>query len=106
MSNFQLNGAAGTAVKILVCNICLGDRSAESDEIVECDSCGVTVHEGCYGVSDSDSVLSTGSSASTEPWFCDSCKAGVLAPNCELCPNTGGELWLRHQGYKNECFYL
>ncbi|OQR69975.1 PHD finger protein 14-like, partial [Tropilaelaps mercedesae] len=87
---FELNCVAGGIIKILVCNICLGDRSAESDEIVECDSCGVTVHEGCYGVSDSDSVLSTGSSASTEPWFCDSCKAGVLAPNCELCPNPGG----------------
>lgn len=32
---------------------------------------------GCYGVSETQSVCSTVSSASTEPWFCDACKAGV-----------------------------
>ena len=32
---------------------------------------------GCYGISESQSVASTESSASTEPWFCDACKAGV-----------------------------
>ena len=32
---------------------------------------------GCYGVSESQSVASTASSASTAPWFCDACKAGV-----------------------------
>lgn len=47
------------------------------DEIVECDGCGVSVHEGCYGISESQSIASTESSASTEPWFCDACKAGV-----------------------------
>ena len=29
------------------------------------------------------------SSASTSPWFCDSCKANV-EPSCELCPNLTG----------------
>ena len=29
------------------------------------------------------------SSASTEPWFCDACKAGVQ-PTCELCPSLTG----------------
>ncbi|XP_018494139.1 PHD finger protein 14 [Galendromus occidentalis] len=83
-------GLTNGVLKVNVCNICLGDMSGETDEIVECDNCGVTVHEGCYGVSDGDSVLSTGSSSSTEPWFCDSCKAGVEKPKCELCPNMGG----------------
>lgn len=32
---------------------------------------------GCYGISESHSTASTESSASTEPWFCDACKAGV-----------------------------
>lgn len=51
--------------------------SETDDEIVECDNCGVAVHEGCYGISDTQSAASTESSASTEPWFCDACKAGV-----------------------------
>lgn len=45
---------------------------------------------GCYGVSDSASISSTVSSCSTEPWFCEACKANVKDPDCELCPNRGG----------------
>lgn len=73
-----------------VCCACLGDRSDDSNEIVECDGCKITVHEGCYGVSESVSVSSTVSSCSTEPWFCEACKANVKDPDCELCPNKGG----------------
>uniref|UniRef100_A0AAG5DUX8 PHD finger protein 14 n=1 Tax=Anopheles atroparvus TaxID=41427 RepID=A0AAG5DUX8_ANOAO len=73
-----------------ICCACLGDRSDDQNEIVECDGCGVTVHEGCYGVSECTSISSTTSSCSTEPWFCDACKAGVENPDCELCPNRGG----------------
>ncbi|XP_042219745.1 uncharacterized protein LOC121864666 isoform X2 [Homarus americanus] len=75
--------------KILVCAVCLGDHSDDVNEIVTCDGCSVSVHEGCYGISDSISVSSTVSSSSTEPWFCDACKAGVVDPPCELCPNLG-----------------
>ncbi|CAH0763876.1 unnamed protein product [Diatraea saccharalis] len=75
---------------LLICAGCLGSRSDDFNEIVECDGCGVTVHEGCYGVSDVTSESSTVSSASTEPWFCEACKAGVKDPSCELCPNKGG----------------
>ncbi|XP_072939797.1 PHD finger protein 14 isoform X9 [Epargyreus clarus] len=80
----------GELANILICAGCLGSRSDDYNEIVECDGCGVTVHEGCYGVSDVTSESSTFSSASTEPWFCEACKAGVTDPNCELCPNKGG----------------
>ncbi|XP_058816944.1 PHD finger protein 14 [Topomyia yanbarensis] len=73
-----------------ICCACLGDRSDDQNEIVECDGCGVTVHEGCYGVSESTSISSTISSCSTEPWFCEACRAGVFDPDCELCPNKGG----------------
>jgi len=45
--------------------------------------------QGCYGVSDTASVSSTVSSCSTEPWFCEACRAGVTNPTCELCPNSG-----------------
>ncbi|XP_065206479.1 PHD finger protein 14 isoform X2 [Planococcus citri] len=74
----------------LVCCVCLGDRSDDSNEIIECDGCGITVHEGCYGVQDNASLSSTVSSCSTEPWFCEACRAGVTNPTCELCPNFGG----------------
>ncbi|CAK1598773.1 unnamed protein product [Parnassius mnemosyne] len=80
----------GDLANVLICAGCLGSRSDDFNEIVECDGCGVTVHEGCYGVSDVTSESSTVSSASTEPWFCEACKAGVKDPNCELCPNKGG----------------
>ncbi|XP_065156996.1 PHD finger protein 14-like isoform X2 [Atheta coriaria] len=75
---------------ILICCGCLGDQSDGVNEIAECDSCGVTVHEACYGISDSNSLASTDSEAPTTPWFCDACKAGVTKPVCELCPNSGG----------------
>ncbi|KAL8165230.1 UNVERIFIED_CONTAM: PHD finger protein 14 [Gekko kuhli] len=44
----------------------------------------------CYGVDgESDSIMSSASENSTEPWFCDACKCGV-SPSCELCPNQDG----------------
>lgn len=89
----QAKSSLSIANKILltpICCACLGDRSDDTNEIVECDGCKITVHEGCYGISDSISVSSTVSSCSTEPWFCDPCKANVRHPDCELCPNKGG----------------
>ncbi|XP_056335598.1 PHD finger protein 14 isoform X1 [Danio aesculapii] len=75
---------------ILICCVCLGDNSEDADEIIQCDNCGVTVHEGCYGVDgESDSIMSSASENSTEPWFCDACKNGV-SPSCELCPSQDG----------------
>lgn len=48
------------------------------------------VYLGCYGVDgESDSIMSSASENSTEPWFCDACKCGV-SPSCELCPNQDG----------------
>ena len=73
-----------------ICCVCLGDRSDHSNEIAGCDGCKITVHEGCYGISDSNSISSIDSLCSTEPWFCDACKADIKDPDCELCPNKGG----------------
>ncbi|EDV33358.1 uncharacterized protein Dana_GF24044 [Drosophila ananassae] len=91
------NGINGRVPPILssapakrMCCVCLGERSDDVNEIVECDACGVSVHEGCYGVSDNVSISSTNSTCSTEPWFCEACRAGVSEPDCELCPNKGG----------------
>lgn len=75
----------------LVCGICLESESNESDEILECDNCGITVHEGCYGDIDAPDDNASESDAPTEPWFCEPCKAGLVEPPiCELCPNPGG----------------
>lgn len=76
--------------KMLICCGCLGDRSDDINEIVECDGCGITVHEGCYGVSDVESFSSTDSLSQSAPWFCEACSAGIDDPSCELCPNKGG----------------
>jgi hypothetical protein len=78
-------------------------NSDEYNELVSCDSCGYYTHEGCYGITDAESKQSTSSSASTEPWFCNSClfddsldpktndslknKCKFLYRDCELCPN-------------------
>lgn len=35
-----------SAQHILICCVCLGDNSEDADEIIQCDNCGVTVHEG------------------------------------------------------------
>lgn len=89
----QTKSSAHITAKLLtkpVCCACLSDRSDDSNEIVTCDSCKITVHEGCYGVSDSVSISSTVSSCSTEPWFCEPCKANMKNLDCELCPNKGG----------------
>uniref|UniRef100_A0A8C4NJS7 PHD finger protein 14 n=1 Tax=Eptatretus burgeri TaxID=7764 RepID=A0A8C4NJS7_EPTBU len=76
--------------ELFICSVCLGETSEDSNEIVQCDNCGITVHEGCYGVDgESESVISSASDNSTEPWFCDPCKAGVV-PCCELCPTLDG----------------
>uniref|UniRef100_A0A4W5QWQ1 PHD finger protein 14 n=1 Tax=Hucho hucho TaxID=62062 RepID=A0A4W5QWQ1_9TELE len=84
------SAAAHRMEHILICCVCLGDNSEDADEIIQCDNCGVTVHEGCYGVDgESDSIMSSASENSTEPWFCDACKNGVT-PSCELCPNQDG----------------
>ncbi|KAL1452864.1 hypothetical protein WDU94_007051 [Cyamophila willieti] len=66
------------------------DDISKFSKILVCCVCGVTVHEGCYGVQDTASNSSTVSSCSTEPWFCESCRAGIAEPTCELCPNFGG----------------
>jgi len=77
---------------VKICGCCLGQSSSDANEIVECDGCGISVHEGCYGITESNgSVASTVSSASTEPWFCEPCRAGLeSSPHCELCPLIGG----------------
>lgn len=90
VTHFWFQGANFDLRSTPICCVCLGDRNDHDNEIVECDKCGVTVHECCYGVNDAASVSSTDSVTPTEPWFCEPCKEGVANPDCELCPNPGG----------------
>jgi hypothetical protein len=77
--------------KIPICCICLHESSDEGNELVECDNCGIWVHEGCYGICDSESKVSSHDSSDlTEPWFCNTCLLNVDDPQCDLCPNKFG----------------
>jgi hypothetical protein len=77
----------------LICSICLNMRNAEGDRVIQCDKCGVAVHEGCYAVPDIDDNASVISNCSTEPWFCEPCLFNVeKPPHCELCPQQFGAL--------------
>ena len=71
------------ALEISICCVCL--TGTEEDNILECDKCGITVHEGCYGAPptdpDNDELDMT--------WFCQPCVANA-SHECELCPNREG----------------
>ncbi|XP_062520077.1 PHD finger protein 14-like [Corticium candelabrum] len=86
----------------LYCSVCLCDDSNEDDgEIMQCDNCGVTIHEACCGQAsndaDSESGKSNDSEFSTEPWFCDACRANCT-PSCALCPTSSGDFKETYDG--------
>ncbi|VDK74750.1 unnamed protein product [Litomosoides sigmodontis] len=76
----------------LICTLCLNQRAVvRNDEVIQCDKCGVAVHENCYVTENVGDSESDGSSSSTEPWFCEACLYGLKEPPyCELCPNRFG----------------
>ena len=47
--NLQVGSKPKAKELIKVCGVCLGDVSLTMDEIVECDECGISVHEGKFG---------------------------------------------------------
>lgn len=82
---------------VKVCSVCLWDEyDVEKDAVVQCDSCGVPVHEACYGVVGKEleeaHAEDSGSESSMEtmPWFCDPCRFGEKNPRCIACPNKYG----------------
>lgn len=78
-----------------ICAICFNlSKAAKTEEVVQCDKCGLTVHDSCYPTLDvSEDNDSTGSSSSMEPWFCEPCIYGFQEPPyCELCPSRYGAL--------------
>ena len=46
MQTSGLNGKIETPLsEVKVCGCCLGSSSSDANEIVECDGCGISVHE-------------------------------------------------------------
>ncbi|MFH4980268.1 hypothetical protein AB6A40_006977 [Gnathostoma spinigerum] len=76
----------------LLCALCLNLRAAvKKEEVIQCDGCGLSVHESCYVVDTTDDTFSNHSSSSTEPWFCEPCIYGLKEPPyCEFCPDRYG----------------
>lgn len=71
------------ALQVSLCCVCL--MGIEEDNVMECDNCGVTIHEGCYGHPPTD----PDDPATDLCWFCEPCVANI-EPCCELCPDKGG----------------
>ncbi|RCN48021.1 PHD-finger [Ancylostoma caninum] len=78
-----------------ICALCLNlTQIAKNEEVMQCDKCGLTVHDSCYMSLDvSEDNESTQSSSSMEPWFCEPCIYGFNEPPyCELCPSRFGAM--------------
>ncbi|ETN83718.1 hypothetical protein NECAME_07260 [Necator americanus] len=78
-----------------LCALCFNlSQIAKSEEVMQCDKCGLTVHDSCYMSLDvSEDNESSQSSSSTEPWFCEPCIFGFdEPPYCELCPSRYGAM--------------
>ncbi|KAD4385256.1 hypothetical protein E3N88_25424 [Mikania micrantha] len=71
------------------CHYCsLGDTGSQLNRLIVCTSCGVAVHQRCYGVQQDDEDGS---------WKCSWCrlkrdKDKVADSHCLLCPQQGGAL--------------
>ena len=69
------------------CAVCDMDVDYDNDQFVSCDSCGITVHQSCYGVKEAPDI--------DDMWLCRACElreSGDPAPQCCLCPVQGGAL--------------
>ena len=72
------------AEELGVCAVCLNDGADEGNVIILCDSCGIAVHQFCYGVS---LIPSDG-----DKWLCARCTVADDSAQCVLCPMPGGAL--------------
>jgi len=48
------------------CSVCDSDVDFDTDQLVSCDACGVTVHQSCYGVAELPGV--------DDMWLCRACE--------------------------------
>ncbi|EYC19279.1 hypothetical protein Y032_0025g1288 [Ancylostoma ceylanicum] len=92
----SVEGLAGDGKELpRICALCLNlTQIAKTEEVMQCDKCGLTVHDSCYMSLDvSEDNESTQSSSSMEPWFCEPCIYGFNEPPyCELCPSRYGAM--------------
>ena len=70
----------------LICSICNNGDIDHNQLMYECESCGLTVHQNCYGIK----------GKSLTNWICDPCKEmskeEALNLECILCPVKGGAM--------------
>ncbi|KXZ47439.1 hypothetical protein GPECTOR_35g877 [Gonium pectorale] len=69
------------------CAVCDSDLDYETDQLVSCDACGITVHQTCYGIPEAPGM--------DDLWLCRACELkepGRPEPQCCMCPVAGGAL--------------
>ena len=69
------------------CAVCNYDHDFDEDQFVTCTSCGITVHQSCYGVLERPAL--------DDVWLCRACEKhekGKMKPQCCVCPIEGGAL--------------
>jgi len=73
------------------CHACGMVEEFDDDYMLQCDSCRMTVHMNCYGVSEYHNG---------KLWLCDVCRLPGLKrpPPCMLCPVEGGAMKLTDSG--------
>lgn len=81
------------------CHYCsLGDTGSQLNRLIVCTSCGVAVHQRCYGVQQDDEAGC---------WLCSWCRLKrdekTIDTHCLLCPEQGGALKpVRKNNYGND----
>uniref|UniRef100_A0A1I7V2Z7 PHD-type domain-containing protein n=1 Tax=Caenorhabditis tropicalis TaxID=1561998 RepID=A0A1I7V2Z7_9PELO len=71
--------------EMIICGVCINQRNVvAAGDFMQCDKCGIHVHESCYGglpVEDPEETR----------WFCEPCQYGLAdPPHCEFCPSRFG----------------
>ena len=56
------------------CAVCDSEVDFDSDQLVSCDACGLTVHQSCYGVPDLP--------GEDDMWLCRPCELKVRTASC------------------------
>lgn len=69
----------------IICGVCVNQRNVvAAGDFMQCDKCGIHVHESCYGGLPIDDPEET-------RWFCEPCQYGLTdPPHCEFCPSRYG----------------
>lgn len=69
------------------CAVCSSEVDYDTDQLIHCHSCGIAVHQSCYGVRKLPRP--------EDKWICRACECvqrGEPRPRCAVCPIEGGAL--------------